>query len=318
MQPFSFLWFAIWRFVAGASGAVLVVVGPSLALQYTNIHHRRIVATMTFMGIGTGIVLSAVLMPYLLSFGLPVTWLILGAMSLLAIPGTLVGIRKMVANPVTHANDSSSQVSSTRNHLPRQANSHAVWLIMIAYCFDAAGFIPHTVFWVDYLERELGIAPDIALSQWTLLGCGALVGPWIANIWIRRLGWHYALVVAYLLKTLAIAGGAISHALWWLCLSSFGVGMMIPAVVSLTSGYLMEITGIPSHKKVWGQATAGFAMIQALAGLLMSYFYDQVGRYAPLFPIAAGLMAIGMVLVWLSRGHNSEITQVSDHSGEKP
>lgn len=290
--PGSFLWFLLWRFLAGVGGAVLMVLGPSVALHHTPENKRHIVATLTFFGIGLGIVLSAIGMPYLLSIGLTTTWAALGVMTLLASFICLNGLRRLTKE----TEQTSQQISAGPSSL-----SLAAWVVIIAYCCDAIGFVPHTIFWIDYLELELHINAHFALSQWIILGCGALSGPLIASLLVRHLGWHYALVSAYLIKTLAITIVPISHSLIWLSISSFGVGAMIPAVVSLTSGNLLEIAGMKQHKKAWGIATAGFAIAQALAGILMSYFYEHIGSYAPLFPFAASVMAIGMITAHMSR-----------------
>lgn len=297
-SPAAFGWFAFWRFVAGMAGAILMVVGPSLALQYTDARNRPIIATMIFMGIGLGILLSACLMPYLLSLGLSTTWLALGGLSLLSAALGGLGLKRLPARAMPHTTDTAQSPSP----LPS-----AVWLIVIAYGFDAAGFIPHTIFWVDYLTRELTIGRDAALLQWAILGGGAMLGSVIAGRLVKLGGWRQALIGAYLLKTLAIVIPVASHSLLRLSLSSFLVGAMIPGIVSLTSGYLAEIVGVQQHKQVWGLATAGFAVVQAISGMAMSAFYDQSGSYAPLFPLAAGFMALGMLAVWLSR-HASPVS----------
>ncbi|UTV29526.1 YbfB/YjiJ family MFS transporter [Photobacterium atrarenae] len=303
-SPAAFGWFAFWRFIAGMAGAILMVVGPSLALQYTNARNRPVVATMIFMGIGLGILLSASLMPYLLSLGLSTTWLALGGLSLCAAALGGLGLKRLPARAMPHTTDT----AQSRSPLPS-----AVWLIVIAYGFDAAGFIPHTIFWVDYLTRELAIGRDAALLQWATLGAGAMLGPVIASRLVKFGGWQRALLSAYLLKTLAIVIPVASHSQLWLSLSSFLVGAMIPGIVSLTSGYLAEIVGVQQHKQVWGLATAGFAVVQALSGMAMSAFYDQSGSYAPQFPLAAGLMALGMLAIGFSR-HVSAVP----HDAAKP
>ncbi|UXI03554.1 MFS transporter [Photobacterium sp. TY1-4] len=303
-SPAAFGWFAFWRFIAGMAGAILMVVGPSLALQYTDARNRPIIATMIFMGIGLGILISACLMPYLLSLGLSTTWLALGGLSLLSAALGGLSLNQLPVRPMEHT----TNTTQSRAPLPS-----AVWLIVIAYGFDAAGFIPHTIFWVDFLTRELTIGRDAALLQWAILGGGAMLGPVIASRLVKFGGWHQALISAYLLKTLAIVIPVASHSLLWLSLSSFLVGAMIPGIVSLTSGYLAEIVGVQRHKHAWGLATAGFAVVQALSGMAMSAFYDQAGSYAPLFPLAAGLMAIGMLAIGFSR-HVSTVP----HEAAKP
>ncbi|MBO1925747.1 YbfB/YjiJ family MFS transporter [Staphylococcus epidermidis] len=55
--------------------------------------------------------------------------------------------------------------------------SLAVVLVFIAYACDAFGFVPHTVFWVDYLDRELQLGAGYAFTQWAFFGLGAIAGP---------------------------------------------------------------------------------------------------------------------------------------------
>ncbi|WKV91865.1 YbfB/YjiJ family MFS transporter [Halomonas sp. HAL1] len=55
----GFLWFFFWRLISGIAGAILMVVGPSLALAATPPERRTRVGAMVFTGIGFGALLSA-------------------------------------------------------------------------------------------------------------------------------------------------------------------------------------------------------------------------------------------------------------------
>ena len=65
----------------------------------------------------------------------------------------------------------------------------AVVLVFLAYTCDAFGFVPHTVFWVDYLDRELHLGAGYASMQWAFFGLGAIAGPLAAAFCASRWGW---------------------------------------------------------------------------------------------------------------------------------
>lgn len=47
-----------------------------------------------------------------------------------------------------------------------------LWLLLISCALNAIGFLPHTLFWVDYLIRHLNISPTTAGTSWALLVLG--------------------------------------------------------------------------------------------------------------------------------------------------
>ncbi|WP_089683651.1 YbfB/YjiJ family MFS transporter [Billgrantia gudaonensis] len=294
--PGAIGWFFAWRLVSGVAGAILMVVGPSTALAATPPHRRATVGALVFTGIGLGALLSATLVPLMLEIGLTPTWLALGVLALAA---GAAGDRGAVRL------DSPSVASHPVSESPAKARSlgtAAVLLVIAAYGLDAVGFVPHTVFWVDFLAREAGLGHRAASLQWALFGVGAVAGPLLAGFVARHLGWHTGLAMGFVTKTVAVAIPLISLSLISRSLSSLLVGAMIPAIVALTSGRLAELVGAKEHKRLWGHATAVFAAAQAMAGYAMSALYAASGTYYPLFAMGGIALAVGIVLILLSRG----------------
>ena len=83
--------------------------------------------------------------------------------------------------------------------------------------------------------------------------------------------------------------------------SGFLVGALSPGMAAITSGYLMQLIGPARHKKMWGYATAAFALLQATSGYLMAFIYSQTGSYRQLFVLGCAALALGAVLVASSR-----------------
>ena len=290
--PGSFAWFFFWRLLAGITGAILVVVGPSLALTRAPIARRPVVGPLVFCGIGLGALLSATLLPLLIQYDLMWSWLTLGVLSLLAGFICDQGLARLPpAATIAAAN-------GTGGGAP--VLSIAIILVMLAYAMDAAGFIPHTVFWVDYLAREQGQTSSAAAAQWAMFGAGAIIGPLVAGLLVSRLGWHRSLATGYLIKCLAIALPLLASGLLTNSISSFLVGAMVPGLVALTSGRLAELGGPAEHKRLWGYATAAFAVLQAASGYAMSGLYELIGSYQPLFALGSALLGVGLLLIIIS------------------
>ncbi|MET1115285.1 MAG: YbfB/YjiJ family MFS transporter [Comamonas sp.] len=311
--PQSFAWFFAWRFVAGIAAAVLMVVGPSAAMAALPVARRAVLGPVMFAGVGAGALLSATLVPALVRLDLSWTWAALALVSALGgwwgwrcsrqIPAAAAHLARL--HPAAAAPSQAAQATRAPWLLP------VLWL-MAAYACDAAGFVPHTVFWVDYLARERQLGTAFGALQWGLFGLGALLGPVVTAACAARWDWHRALVGGLALKTAAVCVPvALPFALLsWPSptlqlvaygLSSFIVGALSPGMAALMSGRLLQLVGPLAHKRLWGYATAAFALAQALSGTGMAWLYAQTHLYHPLFALAAAVMALGTLLAWVSR-----------------
>ncbi|WP_159911390.1 YbfB/YjiJ family MFS transporter [Pantoea sp. 18069] len=309
--PQPFVTFFAWRCLGGMAAAVLMVVGPSAAMAALPVARRAVLGPVLFAGVGVGALLSATLVPALARLDLPWTWAALALVSALC---GLWGWRSSRQIPAAAALLARQQPAAPPAALPPDTTGR-LWLLpvlwlMAAYACDAAGFVPHTVFWVDYLARERELGTAFGALQWGLFGLGALLGPIVTAACAARWDWHRAVVGGMALKTAAVC---IPVALPWLLygpaptlqlvaygLSSFLVGALSPGIAALTSGRLLQLVGPLAHKRVWGYATAVFATAQALSGTGMAWLYAQSHLYQPLFALAAALLALGTLLAWAS------------------
>ena len=247
-----------------------------------------------------GALLAATLIPMFARSSLGAVW---GALTVLCALALWTGWRaaRQIPAPAPVAITPTAATAATSATLPTSLWSTAVVLVFIAYACDAFGFVPHTVFWVDYLDRELQLGAGYASTQWASFGLGAIAGPLCAAYCATRWGWWGTTTGAYLIKAAAIGlplvwAGFAGHAL-----SGFVVGALSPGMAAITSGYLMQLIGPAQHKKMWGYATAAFALLQATAGYLMAFIYAQTGSYRSLFVLGCAALALGAVMVAFSR-----------------
>ncbi|HET6518601.1 MAG TPA: YbfB/YjiJ family MFS transporter, partial [Geminicoccaceae bacterium] len=166
-------------------------------------------------------------------------------------------------------------------------------LLLVAYACDAIGFVPHTVFWVDYVARGLGHGLAAGGASWIVFGMAALGGSFAAGLIADRLGFGPSLVLALCLKAAAVGLPLAWSGPLALALSAATVGALTPATVTLASGRAAELVGPEHHRQVWGWLTSAFAVAQAAAAYGMSFLFAETDAYGPLFAIACGALALG-------------------------
>lgn len=284
MAPLGADWLTAARFVAGVGGAVLIVVAPATAAAHAPPAKRGLVAGVVFTGVGIGIALSGTLVPLLAKAGVAVTWGALGAVALVltvAVGGVWPELPR--AAPTATASRPSS----------------AVLLFGLGYGLDGAGSIPHTVYWVDWIARDLGRGLPAGGLQWTLFGLGAVCGPMLAGRLADRFGFRAALTGALLIKAGAIALPLASTGFLALTVSSILVGGLTPTTGMLASGRAREIDGVEHHARNWALATTGYAAAQALGAVVFGQIFAATGSYPALFVTGAGLLAVGAAIAWV-------------------
>ena len=86
--PLAFLWYFVWRFIAGAAGGALMVLAASHILPGVPPARRGLAGGIIFTGVGLGITASGTLVPALIRIGLAETWAALAILSLIATVAT--------------------------------------------------------------------------------------------------------------------------------------------------------------------------------------------------------------------------------------
>ncbi|MGY5804735.1 YbfB/YjiJ family MFS transporter [Rhizobium sp. LEGMi12c] len=286
--PVSFAWFFVWRFAAGLAGGVLMVLAAPTVLPLISPSRRGLASGVIFMGIGSGVALSGTLVPLLLQQGLRETWLGLGVLSLLLTFIAWGGWPHDVAGhstPTQHA-----------THVPKRWTLRALY---IEYALNAAGWVPHMIFLVDFVARGLGQGLQVGAEYWVLFGLGATIGPILAGHLADRTGFAAALRFAFLLEAVAVAISAFGLGQAWLIASSVIVGAFVTGTVPLMLGRIAEL--LPHHpaqqKVAWSLATVFFALFQAAAAYGLSFIFAQTGgNYYLLFFIGAGAMVLALAI----------------------
>lgn len=290
--PAPFAWFALWRFASGACGSLLMVLVAPTLMAETAAERRGRLGGFIFTGIGVGIALSGTIVPLVVgAAGLTAAWMVLAAISLAL---TAASWARWPAG---------ARVAGTAATAPAAAPAvprTAIVMVMAAYGADAVGFVPHSVFVVDFIARGLGQGLETGGFYWMLFGLGAVTGPVAAGAAADRMGFRRAFALVLLVKAGAVALPLLSTAPAALTLSCFVVGALTPGMVVVASGRALELAGAAAHRRAWGWMTAAFAVAQAAGAYAMSFLFAATQSYLGLFAIGAAFLTAGTVLVFLA------------------
>lgn len=287
--PFGAGWFWIMRFLAGIGGAMLMVVATAAAGRQLTALDRKQLQPMVFVGIGLGALFAAICLPQLLVYGIDVSIAALMAFSGIAL-ATLWWSSNLLHRDIVPRSSSMGPVSRT---------SWSVALILLAYGFDAMGFVMHTVYLPDMLRRSYGHTEGQIGLSWAMFGIGACFGPLLVMLLRRVLSVSNALWIAFALKALGVALVLVAIDPITASLSLLIVGMLTPGIVILTSGALSAAAPPDRYLELWAGGTALFALCQMMSGMFIAATSAQ--GYETALVLSVIVLGTGAVLVFSSK-----------------
>jgi predicted MFS family arabinose efflux permease len=290
--PLSFLWFFLWRFLAGLAGGTLMVLAPPTVLPQVPAARRGLAGGLIFTGVGLGIAASGTLVPQFLRSGLVAAWCGLAAIALLLTALVWRGW------PAASAGAPAA--------LPRPAavSGGARWTrlalvaLVVEYGLNAMGLVPHMVFLVDYVARDLGQGLATGAAYWVVFGVGALLGSAAAGAAGDRVGFGPALRLSLLVQAAAVGVLALTAHPAALAMSSFVVGAFVPGCSTLVLGRVRELLADDpvAQTAAWSRATVAFALGLAAAAYGFSFIFARAGGYALLFGLGGAVLLGAFIL----------------------
>ncbi|TVU66551.1 YbfB/YjiJ family MFS transporter, partial [Cobetia crustatorum] len=192
------------------------------------------VSGVVFSGIGLGAMISGTIIPLLIYQSVESAWLAMGAIAFLATVLTWNTWSIEVKQSHCTMSPASFRDLSKRKRV-------SIRLVLLAYTFSAIGYLPHTLFWVDYIVRELGMSFASGGFYWAVFGIGAAIGPIVTGVLGDKIGLKKALLAAFFCKAIGVALPLLSTSDVALFVSSLLVGMFTPGIVTLVSTYTLEL-----------------------------------------------------------------------------
>ena len=275
-------WYVVWRVISGISGGLLMILSPSVVAQCCHPEDRLSINFIGFSGIGIGVLLATLFMPYLDQISTQTAWLILTAFAtaICLYLCYLLSIFKAFLHEIP-----------TQNNLLIE-NKGMYLSLLIVYACSAFAYVPHSLFWIDYLKNTLHLNLYFINFNWILYGLGSALGAISAYLLARKFGNFTALKILYSCYVLAILCAVLDAHPILTYASSFFTGLLNPAVVFLTSYTILQLYSI-AYKKLWSIATLAFAITQLLGGICFSVLQHWGVSYHSQFILASMVLLLG-------------------------
>jgi predicted MFS family arabinose efflux permease len=279
------VYFGVWRLLSGITGGALMVLMAAAVTARAPAARRGQVGGITFAGMGAGILLSGLVLPRILVFGLPATWLILAGMSVVATGAVAVFMPGSTIHPA-------------RAKAGERTLTPAIWLLLVSYGLCAVGFVPHMLFFASFVAIGLHKGVAAGAGATAILGLAATVGPPVLGRIADKAGFLPTLAVGYFFMALAAALPLVTAAPVLLDLSVFGVGAIGLGTVMLTSGAISGMVPQGRLAATWGLATITYAVMQAGCAAGFTTLFRATGSFLVLFAVAGGatMVAAGCVV----------------------
>lgn len=290
-EPVSFIWYFGWRFAAGLAGGALMVLAAPTVLAHVPVARRGLAGGVIFMGVGAGVAASGTLVPLLLQGGVTQTWIGLGLLSALLTALAWSGWPHEKADASAPAGHEPAAIGR-----PQAITLRALYG---EYALNAAGWVPHMIFLVDYVARGLHQGVEVGAEFWVLFGIGATLGPVLAGHLADRAGFGAALRLAFFIEAIAVALPVFDLGRAGLIVSSVVVGAFVTGTVPLVLGRIGELLPHqPARQKAaWSTATVAFAIFQAVAAYGLSFLFEHSGGdYRLLFIVGACAITAALAL----------------------
>ena len=274
-------WYVWWRIISGISGGLMMILSPSIVAQCCELKDRFTINFIGFSGIGLGVLVATLFLPYLNQISTQTAWMI------------LFGFALSISLVLTMLLQSFKQqlLQQTVPVLQQTPLTGLYFSLLIAYACSAFSYVPHSLFWIDYLTNTLHLNLFWINLNWILYGLGSALGAFSAYLLARRFGNLAALKILYSLYVLAILIVTVSNSAWLTFTSSFFTGLLNPAVVFLTSYTILQLYGM-AYKKLWSIATFSFAIAQFIGGLSFSGLQHLGVSYHQQFLLASFVLLL--------------------------
>ncbi|BCU64330.1 hypothetical protein F941_02069 [Acinetobacter bouvetii DSM 14964 = CIP 107468] len=290
---FPDLWYLFWRVISGICGGLIMILSPSIVAQCCELKDRFKINFIGFSGIGIGVLLATLFLPYLDQIAVRTAWLILSAFALAI--SVCLSVLLQDFKPLL-------STRSVKQHEQVQLNTVFLSLIAVYGC-SAFAYVPHSLFWIDYLTQVLKLDLYWMNFNWILYGSGSALGAFCSYLLAKKLGNFNTLKILYCTYVFAIAVAVLNISPFFTFMSSFLTGLLNPAVVFLTSYTILQLYG-NAYKKLWSIATLTFAAIQLIGGLSFSALQHFGVSYHQQFMIASAVLLIGTLqLFWATRSN---------------
>ncbi len=278
---------ALWRYIGGLCGASGMLLGSGLVLGWLMQHGRRPELGLHFMGIGLGILFSAVG-----AWGLGQLWSDWATQWwAFAVVGLVFFVPAWRWRPPVPPPPAAKAAGAGDAQAPRRW----LWTMLASYFAAGWGFVISATFTVAIVEREPALAGQGPWA-WALVGIAATPAVFLWDRVARALGDIRALMLAFVLQILAVMLPAASGALWAALAGAVGYGATFIGIVSLTLA-LVGRRSPANPGKAMARLTLSYGAAQIIAPAVTGAMAQASGSFKGGLWLTAAVMTVGLLLL---------------------
>lgn len=287
------------RFIAGLTAGLVFVLISSITMDFLARNHLHSWSGYLYSGVGTGIFLSGVLVPFLHYFvGWQGAWMGLGFLSIIL--GTLVYLwvdddKKQIPNL---KNQSKSEINTTL----KSQNITFPWLT-VAYAAEGMGYIISATFLVTILNSLPGFDSSSSAFSWAFVGLAAAPS---AIIWVKlgqKSGKINMLILAFMIQIIGVSFPLISPNVFGGLIGAFLFGGTFMGITTLTMQIAREMYPQQSSKII-GYLTFAYGVGQIISPLIAGILTKDTGQYEAAIFFASVVLVIGIMALFIGSRKN--------------
>lgn len=278
-------WWSLMRLSGGVASAILfIVIAAEVGETLLRSGHGHWVGLL-YSGIGLGIALSGIFVPYFDSIGNWATaWSGMGLIALVAaVLGVVLGRRRIAVN-------ASAPAVTQKN-----GDLRPVWILGLAYFLEGLGYIVTATFIVAIVANtpELG---QLAPYTWVVVGLAAVPSTIVWPLLARHVGIRRALLTAYVIQAAGIGVSAYATSVAWVLFAAASFGGTFLGIVALVLSEGKSRMGVQA-----GQAaaflTAMFSLGQMIGPVIAGWLADVQHDFTLALLLAALTVFSGAALL---------------------
>jgi predicted MFS family arabinose efflux permease len=268
-----------------------MVLSLSVIAETAPASRRPTAASFMFAGVGLGILMSAVIVPALVARGLDVAWAGLAVAGAIA---AVIAVWGWQAAPDTSTAPPPVAAAGGAEH--NSLRSGRMQALLLAHALFSMGIVPHTLYWVDYLARGLGLGLVVGGFYWSVVGVFAILGPILTALLARWVGTAQALFIGFLALAFGIAAPALWPSTAFLLVSSMVFGAQ-PGLSSLMAARVRDLAEPHEMPRVMRAAILSNSTGAVIGGACVPWLYGLgvLGGQAGVFLIGGLMMLAGAV-----------------------
>tara|TARA_Y100000588_G_C14204410_1_gene903982 strand:+ start:159 stop:1001 length:843 start_codon:yes stop_codon:yes gene_type:complete len=266
----------------------------SYVTRYAPNERVAMATAISFTGVGVGILFSASILPHLLKYGVAWGW---SGSALIGAFATFIGLWAWNGAPALEA------TSKKNGRTGRRLSSDGKKLVTVQALFSI-GLIPHSIYWVDYLVRDLGKSIEQGTLQWVLVGVGGLMGTIFWGKLADRIGLNVALVLVFAALASSALLPVFANGIIAIIFSSLVFGSQ-PGSAAVIAGRAQRAVGEGTMVDLWRYMVIAVGGAQMIGGFVLVELFNMTNNYLLIFGIGGTALASASIIC-------ATLTPVSD------